>query len=344
MVIKHLKRTLLTVMLTSMTALAYAEDVAPVYDADNMPSQFDGQQQDNGLPPSSQPIAQAGPHPEQAFSTPENLTNEQRLGRLEQQIKELQRSNSSSKTDELQSEVQTLRGQVEQLTHQLQTLQTQSTQTQNQLKSMYTDLDKRLSKQGVSSKTSRVSTADTSDKSSATDDATAGSQPKSSAHNTASKQSDSIDKSTDSDTADKPDASSTNGDQPNVAEEQQTYQTAYDLIKAKKYNDAISSLQGMLKKYPSGQFAANAHYWLGELYGLTGKNDQSVTEFSSVVKDFPSSPKVADAHLKLGMIYSAEQKWPEAKSSFKKVINRYPGTTSARLASEQLKQLKQAGH
>ena len=87
--------------------------------------------------------------------------------------------------------------------------------------------------------------------------------------------------------------------QPNVAEEQQIYQTAYDLIKAKKYNEAINALQKMLQKYPSGQFAANAHYWLGELFGLLGKNDQSASEFSSVVKNYPDSPKVSDAQLSL---------------------------------------------
>ena len=116
------------------------------------------------------------------------------------------------------------------------------------------------------------------------------------------------------------------------------------MIKAKKYNEAVSALQNMLKKYPSGQFASNAHYWLGELYGLVGKHDQALTEFETVVTKFPDSPRVSDAQLKIGLIYATQSKWSDAKSSFKKVINRYPGTASARLASEQLKQIKQAGH
>jgi tol-pal system protein YbgF len=132
--------------------------------------------------------------------------------------------------------------------------------------------------------------------------------------------------------------------QPDVAEEQQIYQTAYNFIKAKKYNDAVSALQGMLKKYPSGQFASNAHYWLGELYGLMDKNDRALIEFSAVVKIFPDSPRVSDAQLKVGLIYASQSKWSDAKMAFKKVINQYPGTASARLASEQLKQVKLAGH
>jgi tol-pal system protein YbgF len=138
-------------------------------------------------------------------------------------------------------------------------------------------------------------------------------------------------------------ASSTEN-QPNVAEEQQIYQTAYDLIKAKKYNEAVVALKKMLQKYPSGQFAANAHYWLGELYGLLNKNDLSAEEFSIVVRDYPDSPKISDAQLKVGLIYAGQFKWSDAKGAFKKVINRYPGTASAHLAAEQLKQIKLAGH
>src|SRR5207237_167792 len=106
----------------------------------------------------------------------------------------------------------------------------------------------------------------------------------------------------------------------------------------------IAALQKMLQKYPTGQFAANAHYWLGELYGLVNKNDQSASEFATVVKLYPDSPKVSDAQLKLGLIYVAQFKWAEAKTVFKKVVSRYPGTSTARLASEQLKQIKQSGH
>ena len=75
-----------------------------------------------------------------------------------------------------------------------------------------------------------------------------------------------------------------------------------------------------------------------------GKNDESATEFSNVVSAYPNSPKVSDAQLKLGLIYAAQFKWAEAKAVFKKVISHYPKTASARLASEQLKQIKQAGH
>jgi tol-pal system protein YbgF len=211
--------------------------------------------------------------------------------------------------ESLRSEVQSLRNQVEELQHQLQ-------QAQNQQRAMYSDVDKRLSKQQL------MLTDSNKDKP------------------TAIKQSAGLKEGS---VAKKPVTAAANvSTQPDAAEEQQIYQTAYDLIKAKKYNEAVSTLQKMLQKYPSGQFAANAHYWLGELYGLLNKNDQSAREFETVVKDYPDSAKVADAQLKLGLIYAGEFKWSDARAAFKKVITHYPGTASARLASEQLRQIKQA--
>lgn len=323
MLIRNLKSMLLVVMLSSMTTMAFAED-APVYDADNMPPQFDGQEggvsggNTGAVPSTSAPRLQVQSTSEPVYTAPSPLPIDQRLGRVEQQVNNL--STSSAKTESLQTEVQTLRGQVESLTHQVQQLQTQ-------LRSTYADLDKRVNKMGTVAAAKPSKKADADDASKLDDaDSTVSPAPVKA--------------------ADKVEAAPAKAEpsQPNVAEEQQTYQTAYDLIKSKKYNDAITALQKMLQKYPSGQFAVNAHYWLGELYNLTGKNDLAATEFSVIVRDFSSSPKVPDAQLKLGAIYTNQLKWADAKAIFKKVMSKYPGTASARLASEQLKQIKQSGH
>lgn len=317
-------------MLAGMTFAVYADD-APVYEVDNYPPPFDSQPTDapsatvvdpssggltaevSGAP--SNPVFHESPHEAEVESPPppppsRPLTPDQRLKRAEQQIKNLQQSSALAKADDLQKEVQSLRGQVEEMSHQLQ-------QVQAQQKAMYADLDKRLAGVQVTKPTfmgSEANNASTVKSSSKLKMASTGIAPAKVVQ------------------------------QPNPAEEQQIYQTAYDLIKAKKYNDAVATLQKMLQKYPTGQTAANGHYWLGELYGLLNKSDQSAKEFSLVVKNYPSSAKASDAQLKLGLIYAGQFKWPEAKTAFKGVVGRYPGTASARLATEQLKQIKKAGH
>lgn len=314
---------------------------APVYDVDSLPQQFynstdqseqetsSSEQEDTFVPLHNEANQRnnVAPAAEAHVMSPALLSNEQRIKRLEQQVNNLQSNEGNARIEALQKQVQSLQGQVEQLTHQLQ-------QIQEQQKALYANIDKRLDKSKETSV--NVSTE--------ADDLTSVSSMNSKTKNTVKmdKKSTSGAKSLNEETVSNED--NNGSDQPNVAEEQQIYQTAYNLIKAKKYNDAVNALQKMLQKYPSGQFASNAHYWLGELYGLLGKNELALSEFSTVVKLYPESPRVSDAQLKVGLIYATESKWSEAKTVFKKVINRYPGTASARLAAEQLKQIKQAGH
>ncbi len=320
----QIKKLFILLALASSPFAAFAED-APVYDVDNYPPQFDGE------PVASNTASQAISSDESP-AAPARLTSEQRLARIEQQLKNFSHSDSASKMESAQAEIQSLRGQVEQLEHQLQ-------QAQTQQRLMYTELDKRLAQQATTPK--KEISAVTDDDSASVPAPTPKKSPAPTAAETQKVVHAASTKKVSPESVAAPVKTAAANNQPNVVEEQQIYQTAYDLIKAKKYNEAVNTLQKMLQKYPTGQFAANAHYWLGELYGLLNKNDQSAAEFSNVVKNYPDSPKIADAQLKLGLIYAAQFKWPEAKTAFKKVLSNYPGTASARLASEQLKQLKQ---
>lgn len=360
MVIKSVKRVFAIVMLSGMAMTAFAED-APVYDVDNYPPQFDGQA-DGGAAGNQAPALQAAPPvvpqhkaPQSFSAAPEpqeapqpqsmasSLTLDQRMSRVEQQMTNLQQTDASSKLGSLRNEVQSLRGQVEELTHQIQ-------QMQSQQRSMYSDLDKRISKQPAAP-VPATETEDTSAISTKTPPKKTSSLKKPKAILTAATipagdEPAAEDKAV---VTPKPAVAATVA--PNTVasanaeqEELQMYQSAYDLIKDSKFDQAIAVLQNMLKKYPTGQSAANAHYWLGELYGLQKKREQAAVEFSTVVTNYPNSPKVSDAQVKLGMIYAAQFKWPEAKSTFKKVISHYPGTTSARLAAQQLKEIKTGGH
>jgi len=326
-----------TAMLACIAVPAFAE--APVFDADAMQQQFDNDSDSGqGGDASDNTFLPAQSSSSTASSSAGTSGLDQRVQHLEQQLNNLQSSESIARIESLQDQIQSLRGQVEELTHQLQVMQ-------NQQKSIYTDLDKRLAQQN--SKTDKKIAAGAVEGSTvpATDDASADNAKSKLNKIATTKQTAKTTLGADTTNTDaRLKKTAVGGDQPNVAEEQQIYQTAYNLIKVKKYNEAVDALQGMLKKYPSGQFASNAHYWLGELYGLMGKNDLALNEFGTVVSSYPDSPRVSDAQLKVGLIYSAQSKWSDAKVSFKKVINHYPGTASARVASEQLKQIKTAGH
>jgi tol-pal system protein YbgF len=120
----------------------------------------------------------------------------------------------------------------------------------------------------------------------------------------------------------------------------QAYQMAVDLIlKQRDYENAIPAFENFLTNYPASSFTDNAHYWLGQL--LFNKQDWegARNQFLQVVENFLDSTKRADALYKLGMLEKTESNTAQAKTYFEQVIAEYAGTTSARLATQQLNSL-----
>lgn len=120
----------------------------------------------------------------------------------------------------------------------------------------------------------------------------------------------------------------------------QAYQVAVDLIlKQRDYDNAIPAFENFLVNYPTSSFTDNAHYWLGQL--LFNKQDWegARAQFLKVVENFLDSTKRADSLYKLGMLEKNQANSAQAKTYFEQVVAEYPGTTSARLASQQLNSL-----
>jgi tol-pal system protein YbgF len=115
-------------------------------------------------------------------------------------------------------------------------------------------------------------------------------------------------------------------------DEQLSYVAAYELVKSRKYQQAMPTMQAFLKAYPDGPYAASAHYWLGELYLQNQQYQQGATEFKTIIEDFSDSSKLASARYKLGVAYEKLGQQEKAQAEFRKVTEDFPGTAIARLA------------
>ncbi len=120
-------------------------------------------------------------------------------------------------------------------------------------------------------------------------------------------------------------------------DEQLIYVAAYEHVKHKRFKEAVPAMQAFIKAYPQGPYVANAHYWLGELYGVNGEYEKALTEFQIVINDFSDSSKLSSAQYKLGVTYEQIGKTGLAQSEFVKVTEAFPGTSIARLAQARLK-------
>ncbi|MBA2648736.1 MAG: tol-pal system protein YbgF [Legionella sp.] len=125
----------------------------------------------------------------------------------------------------------------------------------------------------------------------------------------------------------------------NPADEQISYLAAYELIKNKRFDEALAAMQRFAQNYPQGGYTANAEYWIGELYLLKKEYAKSIEHFEIVLDQFPTSSKGSAAMLKDGYAYAAAGDVLTAKKRLQQVIRSYPNTKSAQLASIKLESI-----
>lgn len=123
----------------------------------------------------------------------------------------------------------------------------------------------------------------------------------------------------------------------------EAYKAAYDLLKDDPYQ-AIVAFQDFLKRYPSSKYAPNAQYWIGESYYSMEKYPEAKRRFLTVLKEYKGSVKEPDAALKLGYTFYATQEWDMARKTLQDVIKFFPGGSEADLAKKKLDAMTKAGH
>jgi tol-pal system protein YbgF len=122
--------------------------------------------------------------------------------------------------------------------------------------------------------------------------------------------------------------------------DQQNYQAAFDLIQARKYEEANTAFTSFLSQFPTSPLADNAQYWLAETHYVRGQYDDALPEFRKVLETYPQSAKLPDALLKVGFCQAELGDRAAARTSLQEVMRQFPDTTAARLASQRLDRLQ----
>jgi len=131
---------------------------------------------------------------------------------------------------------------------------------------------------------------------------------------------------------------------PPQAGEKEEYDTALAVLREGRYAEAVQAFNRFLVNYPGSSYADNASYWLGETYYVTRDFDRALVTFQGLVEQYPNSPKVSDSRLKMGYVHYEKQDWKAARQTLNVVVSDYPGSTAARLAGDRLKKMKKEGH
>jgi tol-pal system protein YbgF len=125
----------------------------------------------------------------------------------------------------------------------------------------------------------------------------------------------------------------TSGATPGVEQpgEADAYRAAYALVQGRQFDQAVIAFQQFLQRYPDGVYAANAHYWLGELYLVKSPPDLEASRqsFALLLSQYPDSSKAPDALFKLGKVQFLKGNREKAKEYLDLVITQYEGTNNA---------------
>jgi tol-pal system protein YbgF len=120
---------------------------------------------------------------------------------------------------------------------------------------------------------------------------------------------------------------------PGVAQpgEADAYRASYALVQGRQFEQAIPAFQQFLQRYPDGQYAANAHYWLGELYLVKVPPDLEASRqsFALLLSQYPDNSKAPDALYKLGKVQFLKGNREKARDYLDLVITQYEGTNTA---------------
>jgi len=119
------------------------------------------------------------------------------------------------------------------------------------------------------------------------------------------------------------------------------YDQAYGDYTRGKFDIARQGFVEYLKAFPTSDLADNAQYWLAECDYSVEHYPAARAEFQKLVDGYPASDKLTAAIYKTGKCHEAEGNPGAAVNSYELLIQKYPGSPEARLAEENLKNLRQ---
>lgn len=101
----------------------------------------------------------------------------------------------------------------------------------------------------------------------------------------------------------------------------------------------ISTLQGLMSKFPTSDYADDASFEMAYTYFLKNNGDQARTDLTAMIQKYPQSSYVPRALVTIGLIdYNANQDEP-ALEAFKRVVKDYPSTSEAKQSLNQIEKI-----
>ncbi len=110
------------------------------------------------------------------------------------------------------------------------------------------------------------------------------------------------------------------------------YQQALQLVKSRRYYEAIQAFQSFLQYYPQSSLADNALYWTGECYYAMRQYSVALAYFQQIPAQYPRANKVPDSLLKTALCYFSMNQQAAGCQALNTLLSYYPRSESAQKA------------
>jgi tol-pal system protein YbgF len=119
------------------------------------------------------------------------------------------------------------------------------------------------------------------------------------------------------------------------------YNDAYNAYMNNNFDGAATGFKNYLAKFPSGELAEGAYFYMGESLYLKENWHDAALAYANVLEKFPGSARVPAARLKyaLALLKLPEDKKGEAVKYLQSVIRDFPKSQEAQTAKDHLARL-----
>lgn len=124
------------------------------------------------------------------------------------------------------------------------------------------------------------------------------------------------------------------------AAENRAIETAYGLVKTGNYANAVTALQGFIKKYPASVHVKNATYWLGNAQYALKDYKAALLTYRALLKVDPDTAKAPDVYFSIAACQQALKAVTQAAATLKQLIAKYPDSQAAAKAKKLLPESK----
>jgi tol-pal system protein YbgF len=117
------------------------------------------------------------------------------------------------------------------------------------------------------------------------------------------------------------------------------YDTAWGDYTAGQYATAITTLEQLVKTFPTAERADDAQFLIGESLYLLNRFTEAAAAYNLVIQNYPTGDQIDQAYYKRGLAQEHAGDAAAAKTSWEEVVKRYPDSTGASLARQALARL-----